>query len=68
MKIAYYLRIRKNSTVKSQHICTVFISNFSSGECTPRKVGPYETISKSGYFSRRVRILSRREWLDGRFF
>jgi hypothetical protein len=51
MKIAYYLRIRKNSTVKSQHICTVFISNFSSGECTPRKVGPYETISKSGYFS-----------------
>ena len=35
-----YFSIFRNSTVKSQHFFTVAISSFSSGEWTPRRVGP----------------------------
>ena len=36
-----------SSSSKSQNLGTVAISSLSSGECTPRNVGPKETISLS---------------------
>lgn len=36
----FYFSIRKNSRVKSQTCCTLSINRRSSGECTPRRVGP----------------------------
>ena len=36
----FYFSKRMNSKVKSQTCCTVGMSSFSSGVCTPRRVGP----------------------------
>ena len=45
-------RLPTTAQSRSQNFCTVAISSRSSGECTPRSVGPNDTMSNSGYFSK----------------
>ena len=58
-----YWRFSKISTKCFQNLSTVSMSIRSSGEWAPRIVGPIETISSSGYFSRN-NPHSRPAWIE----